>query len=298
MAIRSVGLQPLIEYHADIAVGDGDQTLYNALKSSVPGDRLTSRSAQWITLGVRLRPVAGLVLDAGLDIGLASPGFIYGPPVPAWNIVAGAAYAYDPAARSPSKIQVVTKTITREIVRGPVVGKIRGIVRDATTKKPLSNTTVRYTNRREAPQLSSEDGTFVSYGFVPGPVTMEVARENYDTAKIEASAIANGETPIDVQLTPKPPAAGTVHGRVADATGSTVQAAVHVTSASGAVIEAEQDSTGFSAKLPPGDYAVVAEATGFLAKQKMVNVSAGQLLTVDVVLPKKPAIHTNRLMRS
>ena len=53
---------------------------------------------------------------------------------------------------------------------------------------------MRYTNRREAPQLSSDDGTFVSYGFIPGPVMMEVTRENYDTAKIEASAIANGET--------------------------------------------------------------------------------------------------------
>src|SRR2546423_10908551 len=100
-------MQPFFEYHVELPVGDGDNTVFNALKNDakVTGDRLTGQSLQYLTFGLRLRPVAGLILDAGIDVGLQSPGFQYGPPVPTWNVILGAAYAYEPgAAAGKSKI--------------------------------------------------------------------------------------------------------------------------------------------------------------------------------------------------
>ena len=64
------------------------------------------------------------------------PGIRYGPPVPAWNIVVGAAYAYDRRARGQDPGHHEDGH-ARDRARGGR-GTIRGTVRDATTRKPLA----------------------------------------------------------------------------------------------------------------------------------------------------------------
>jgi outer membrane protein OmpA-like peptidoglycan-associated protein len=289
--IRSVGLSGFFEYHVDASVGDGDQVVLNALKGSISGDRLTGNIQQWVTLGLRVRPWQGLVLDAGIDIGAQSPGFQYGPPVAPWYLTFGAAYAYDPSTWAQPKTKVVTKTITREISRGPVVGKVRGVVRDQATKKVLAGATVRYLNRRENPQVSGDDGTFTSYGFTPGLVVLEVSRDDYNPMRVETNAVAGGETPVEVLLTAKPPQAGTLRGKVTDDGGLPVAANVRLTPAQGGnAIDADLEGPGiFSAKLPGGEYSMEVTAQNYLSKQRQLTVTAGQLQSVDVVLHKKPA---------
>ena len=135
----------------------------NAVRSAFPAsqqaDRVDGNSQQYLTFGARVRPVAGLVLDAGLDVGLSSYGFRYGSPLPTWNVLLGAAYAYDPGAGR-GRTKVVTKTITREILRGAVEGKLRGFVRDAATKKPIGGATI--STRRGARRRSSAPTTAAS----------------------------------------------------------------------------------------------------------------------------------------
>jgi OOP family OmpA-OmpF porin len=256
----NVGLELFGEYHVEIAVGDGDQT------------------------------VAGLILDAGVDVGLSSPGFQYGPPVPPWNVILGAAYAYDPGAAR-GKTKVVTRTITRESTRSVVEGKIRGFVRDAATKKPIGGATIRYTTRRATSQLSGDDGSFLSYGFAPGPLALEVSRDDYEPAKVDTIIPANGEVPIEVLLTARPPQNGLLQGKVTDSDGNGIAATVRLTNAqTGAIVDAEpQGAAGFAAKLPPGDYSMDVVAEGYLSKQRQVNVTAGQPTNVEVVLRKKPS---------
>jgi outer membrane protein OmpA-like peptidoglycan-associated protein len=287
-----VGLQPFIEYHLNVGVGPGDETVLNALRNdaSIPAARLTGKTSQWLTIGLRLRPVVGLILDVGVDVGLQSPGFQYGPPTPPWQVIAGAAYAYDVTAGS-GKTKVVTKTITKEISRGPITGRVRGIVRDATTRKPVPNATIKYLNRRESAQLSSEDGTFESYAFIPGGVIMEVSREDYNTMKVETSVSANRETPLEVLLAPKPPSAGQLHGKVHDSlSNAPVTSTVRFTGSTGSVIDADPDGVGsFTAKLPAGDYTMDVIAEGYLAKQRVVVINAGQVQSIDIGLTKKPA---------
>jgi outer membrane protein OmpA-like peptidoglycan-associated protein len=287
--IKSVGLQPMLEYHLEASVGSGDSTLKQALSSSLGSDRLSSPVAQYLTIGLRVRPVIGLVLDAGVDVGLSSPGFIYGPPVPAWNLMAGAQYVYDRGRRA--KATMLTKVITREINKAPIAGRIRGVVRDATTKKEIGGAVVKYVGKPQSPQLSDEHGRFVSYDFPPGQLRMEISREDYEPTVAPATAFAHGETPVEVLLTPKPPAAGTVRGHVTNAEGAPVTATVRLASASGAIVDADLEGAGgFSAKLPHGEYTIDIVAEGYLAKQKMVAVLPAQVQSLDVVLAKKPSL--------
>jgi OmpA-OmpF porin, OOP family len=289
LMIKSVGLQGFVEYHADIAVGSGDSTVLNALKNTVVGDRLTGKSMQSITIGLRVRPVAGLILDAGIDVGVQSPGFQFGPPLPGWNLIAGAAYAYDPTTQAP-KTKIVTKTITREITRGIATGRVRGVVRDAQTRKVIGGATIRYLNRRENSQLSGDDGTFLSYGFTPGPVSVEASREDYNAGRVETAVAANGETPIEILVTAKPPAAGQLRIHVVDETGAPVTANVRLSSSSGNIVDADSEGPGnYTAKLAGGDYNMEVSSPQHLAKQKSVNVQAGQVQSVEIVVHKKPA---------
>ena len=289
-----VGLDLIFEYHVDVAVGDGDTLVGNAVRNAFPAsqqaDRVDGQSQQYLTFGARVRPVAGLILDAGLDIGLSSYGFRYGSPLPVWNVLLGAAYAYD-AGVGPGKTKVVTKTITREVLRGAVEGKLRGFVRDAATRKPLIGAIIKYTTRRATPQLTAEDGSFLSYGFAPGPLTIEVSRDDYETATIDTSVGANGETPLEVLLTAKPPAAAEVRVKVSDDAGMPVgTAAVRFTNTqSGATMDAQPEGmSGFNAKLPPSDWMMEASAAGYMAKSRTITVVGGQPQNLEVVLRKKP----------
>jgi OOP family OmpA-OmpF porin len=288
IAIRSVGFQPLFEYHLDYAVADGDRTVAQALAGEVSDRRLTNRIGQALTLGLRLRPIAGLVLDAGVDVGVTSPGFQYGSVLPEWNVLLGAAYAYDGTV-SVRKTKVVTKTILREV--SPVEGKIRGVVRDAASKKPLGDVLVKYLNRQVTPQATQEDGTFVSYGLTPGPVSLEVTREDYEPMHVEAQLVGHRETPIEVLLTQRAPADGQLRGKVTDEAGQPIAATVRLLSGQGQgpVIEAENEGAGaYSAKVPAGDYTLEVNAEGFLGKERPVTIAAGQVQTVEISLRKKP----------
>ncbi len=289
--VKSVGIQPFFEYHLEVALGDGDQTMYRALlhDTELKVSQLEGQIIQYLTFGLRVRPVAGLILDAALDVGLQSPGFQYGPPQPAWNLLLGAAYAYDGGAR---KTKSVTKTITREIARGVAEGKIRGIIRDAKTKKPVGGAGVRYINRLATAQLTADDGTFLSYGFTPGPVTLEVSRDDYEPVKLDVQVVAHGETPLEVLLTPKPPAAGQVRVRVSDPAGGPIgMASVHLSSATGKSLDGDNEGAGtFSAKPTAGDWTVDITADGFLGKQRQVVVAPGQVQSLEITLSKKPTV--------
>lgn len=285
-----LGLDLMFEYHVEIAVGDGDQTVLNALRTApgVSADRLSGTSQQYLTFGLAVRPVAGLILDAGMDVGMSSFGWQYGSPLPTWNVLLGAAYAYDPGAGR-GRTKVVTKTITRDILHAE--GRLRGFVRDAATKKPIGGATIKYLSRRANSQLTDESGGFLGYGLPPGPISIEVSRDDYEAMKVDSSIPANGETPVEVLLTAKPPQNGTLRLKLSDEGGLPISiATVKLTNSStGAAVDGESVGPGnFAAKLPAGDYLVEINADSYLSKNRQLTMAAGQEQTVDVVLRKKP----------
>jgi outer membrane protein OmpA-like peptidoglycan-associated protein len=279
----SVGVQPFFEYHLETALGSGDPVMARVLPTN------NGQIIQYLTLGLRVRPFAGLILDAGLDVGLQSPGWVYGPPLPEWNLLLGAAYAYEFSSR---KTKVVTRTVTRETAQAPTDGRVRGMVRDAATRRPLGGVSIKYVNRMVTGQLSSEDGAFVSYGFSPGAVTLEVARDDYEPVKVDVRVAQRSETPVELLLVPKPPPAGQFRVRVSDPAGGPIgMATVRLRGEKGIPVDADNDGSGaFSAKLTAGEYAVDVYADNFLATSQKINVTAGQVQAIAVTLPKKPPV--------
>jgi outer membrane protein OmpA-like peptidoglycan-associated protein len=200
--------------------------------------------------------------------------------------MAGVQYAYD--FRS-ARVRSVTKTVTREVVQAPTVGRVRGVVRDAVTKEPLRDAIVKYVDRQATPQSSSADGTFVSYDFTPGPIRLEVSRDDYEVTSLQTVAPVRGEAPVEVLLTRRPPAAAPVRVRVADAAGQPLVSTVRFTANAGAVVDADPDGAGgFNAKLQGGDYFMDVVADGYLARPRAVSVNAGTAQALEVVLSKKP----------
>ncbi len=290
--IKSVGLQPLVEYHLMAAVGSGDKVVFEALRNdaNVSSSRLSGRLAQDLTIGLRLRPVAGLIIDAAVDIGLQSQGFRYGGPTAPWNVVLGLAYAYDGKAGR-ARTKLIEKTVTREVSHAPIEGRVRGFVKDAVTKKPIGGALLKYADRPQNAQATGDDGGFLSYGFQPGPIAIEVTRDDYAPAKVDVQLVANAETPVEILLTPKP-STGVVRGRAVDSAGGAVRGvqARFANIATGSVVDAESEpSGGFTVKLPAGDYALDVQADGYLAKQAQVLVVANQVQTIELALTKRPA---------
>ncbi len=294
ITVKNVGIQPFVEYHLEVAVGDGDQTVLRALRSDPTlVDRLDGQTLQYMTFGLRVRPVGGLLIDAALDVGLQSPGFIYGAPVPAWTLTIGAGWAFD-VSHSQSKTKVITKTVTREINRKPVEGRVRGVVHDAVSKQPIAGATIRYMNRPLTPQASDADGTFFSYGLEPGPVTIEVSKDGFKSATQELAVAADAEATTEILLTAEAPQPSILKVNVLDENGAPATATVRLTAGAGSIVEAEMDkSGGYVAKVPAGDYTMDVEAPNMKPAQRTVTVVLGQTSSIDLVLqsakpPKKP----------
>ena len=129
----------------------------------------------------------------------------------------------DAAALRPGRTKVVTRTITRTpAVTAPPEGRVRGVVRDANTKKVLAGAIIKYPTMGAGltPQITAEDGTFLSYGLRPGPVWLEISRDDYEPQKVSTDVRERAESPIEVLLTPKPPETGRVTVKTKDETGS------------------------------------------------------------------------------
>ena len=252
----------------------------------------TAQSQQYLTFGARVRPVAGLVLDAGLDIGLSSYGFRYGSPLPTWNVLLGAAYAYDPGAGR-GRTKVVTKTITREIMRGAVQGKLRGFVRDATTKKAIGGATIKlhdaprdaaaHRRGRQLRQLRLRAGTAVARGLArrlrAGQGRHVGRRQRRDAARGAADGQAAGGDRRARQRRRRRAACRSARRRCA-----------LTNTSSGAVVDAQPEGmAGFCAKLPPGDWMHRGQRQRLPGQVSApITVVAGQPQQVEIVLRKKP----------
>src|SRR5262249_9840178 len=130
-------------------------------------NQLTRTTSQFLTFGVRARPVERVILELGVDVGLQSPGYQYGPAIPKWNVIFGLGYAFDFTG---STTKNVTRTITRtyEITRKPPPeGKVSGTVLDVKTGKPVAGAVIRYGGAM-TPQATDDKGQFTSYGPPPG----------------------------------------------------------------------------------------------------------------------------------
>mgnify|MGYP000918997071 FL=1 len=305
------GIAPFVEYHIDAALGDGDTTVGGALGKDADSqkaacgtdaaclakvdsfrNRVQNRIGQYLTVGLRLRPVSRLVVDVGVDLALQSPGFQFGPPIPAWNVVAGAAWAFDMGS---PKAQRTTRTVTKvyeTASKAPVAkpeGRVAGTVVDAKTKKPVPGAVIKYAVKGLTAQSAGDDGTFRSEALPPGPVQFTVTAPEYEVASEKAVIDVDTVRKIEVALKALPPKEGKVRIRVTDDKTNPLPGAT--ARSSGPVArDATYDGELLVVQLPEGTYGIAIEAPGYLSKEKQVKVAVNSDQTIELSLSKRPLV--------
>jgi outer membrane protein OmpA-like peptidoglycan-associated protein len=267
-----VPLRPFAEYHAEVVTASADPAFTN-----VTGDT-HSRVQQWLTLGLRARVVGGLTVDAGVDIGISSVGFQYGPPLPPYDLIFGIGYPLDTAAFG--RPVVVTRTVEKNTP--PSTGTVVGTVKNKADGKPIAEAVVSFMGQPRGRVATDPDGSFQSAALPPGPAEMTVVAAGFEQATGKANVVVGSTATVEVALLAKV-VNGNVRGRVADRAGRAMAATIRFHGASN--FEARADAGGaFSAALPAGPYRLLIEASGYPTKDVPLDVAAGRDQTLDVTL--------------
>jgi outer membrane protein OmpA-like peptidoglycan-associated protein len=273
-----VPMQIFAEYHLEIATDSADPAFAGYTDH-------TNRDQQWVTFGVRARIFHGLTLDAGFDAAVRSVGYGYGPPLPPYNVIFGVSLPLDiDALKRPV---VVTQTVEKE--PPPSTGTVSGTVKSTADGKPIGDAVVAFVGRSRSRVATDPDGSFTSGPLPPGPVDLEVAATGFEPSKVSTSIAVGTSTAVDVALKPKV-STGNVRGKIGDAAGHGLSAALRFTGAT--TFETHADVGGlYSAALPAGPYKVTVEAPGFPSKDAPLDITAGQDSQLDVTLrPANPDI--------
>jgi len=267
-----VPLQPFVAYHAEVVTASADPAF-----AGITGDT-GNRDQHWLTFGLRARVYRGLTLDAGVDIGLRSVGYEYGPPLPPYDVIFGVSYPLDVAAFS--KPTVVTRTI--EKVPPPTMGTVVGTVKNKADGKPVSEAVVSFVGQPRARVATDPDGTFQSVPLPPGPAEVAVSAAGFEPATGKATVVAGSSATVEVALVAKI-SNGNVRGKVVDRSGKGVAASLRFIGAT--TFESRADGAGaFSAALPAGPYRVVVDASGFPSKEVPLDIVAGQDRQLEVTM--------------
>ena len=285
---KQFGLDPIVELAWDVATAE--MALFKqagATASPLP------RSSLWSTVGLRANVIAGLHLDAAVDIGLVSPNFEYGPPMPPWQVILGLGWSIDP---NPVIKEVPAATPSEPSGPAIVDGRVVGQVVDS-TGAPVAGAKVRFPGAANNAILTDEAGNFTSFRFPEGQVTIAVELANKATKEVAADVRPGEDTQLTITMdVANTPPVGILDGAFTDDAGQPILVTLQVsgqgvdegfTSTEGGLIRLE---------LPAGDYNAIARAAGFEDKPIRFTVAAGEQFTtvkealVRAVPPSTPNV--------
>jgi outer membrane protein OmpA-like peptidoglycan-associated protein len=274
-----VGLRPFAEYHAEIVTASPDPAF-----AGIANDT-RRRDQHWMTFGLRARVYRGLTVDAGVDVGLLSVGYQFGPPLPPWDLIFGLGYPFDAAAFA--RPQIVERTV--EKAAEPAMGTVVGSVKNKADGKPIPEAVVSFSGQPRARVATDPDGSFQSLPLPPGPADIIVSAAGFEPAKGQTRVVAGSASTVEVALVAKV-VNGNVRGKISDRTGRGMVATIRFNGPQ--TFESRADDSGmFSAVLPAGPYRVVVESTGYPAKEVPLEVTAGQDRQFDLTLrPANPDV--------
>jgi len=267
---RKFGLDPIAELSWDVSTR-GQQTLFGQPGADAPA---LPRSSVWATLGLRANVISGLHLDVAMDIGMRSPAFEFGPPVPPWQLLFGLGWAFDPTPM----IKEIPAPIAEAPAPAPAVtdGRLIGQIVDE-GGAPVAGAKVSFPDLTTTALLADASGSFTSFRFPEGQVTVVVEAPNGQTTETSAEVRAGEDTTITITFegaaaTPS----AILDGSFLDDGGAPVLATLRVI---GQGIDEPFTSTAdglIRIELPAGDYTGTATAAGFEDKSVRFTIRGDQ----------------------
>lgn len=163
-----------------------------------------------MTLGARvLPPVKGLAVTLAVDFGLAGTSAFVRELAPnnPYKLMFALSYAYDTREPKP-EIREVIRDLPVESVQAPKKGRIFGLILEKGAGTAVANATVTYVGLDLTPQLSSNDGRFVSYELEPGDVHLAISHPDYEAGKCSATIPAANAADQQSAAAPAPESEG------------------------------------------------------------------------------------------
>ena len=282
---RKFGLDPIAEFAWDVSTR-GQDTLFaqpGATPSPLP------RSSLWATLGLRANVISGLHLDLAMDIGMVSPNFEFGPPVPPWQLLLGLGWSFDPTPMIKEVPAPSAPPPAPAITDGRIVGEV---VDEAGS--PVRGAKITFPGLTTTALLADDGGAFTSFRFPEGQVQIVVEAPSGATAEATAEIRPGEDTALRIALAgAAAPASAILDGTFVDDGGAPVQATLRVI---GQGIDEPFTSTAdglIRIELPVGEYTGTARAAGYEDKAVRFTITADQAsIPLRVALARSAPVET------
>lgn len=278
---------PFLEWHLRTPVRTRTDTKEICVpQETCPGNEGFPSYPHWLTIGLRAEPYTGLLLSAGVDLGLTQTVASGIPAIPPYNLIFGLTYGLDPQR---TVVRTVEKVVVKEVPAPvPSTGVVRGRVVDKVTRQPIPMAIIRFPGQTGKTALaSSPDGSFESYAFPPGSKErIEIQAEPGYEAKAFLVDIKEGTVDFTFSLEPSRRDIE-VEGRVHDLDDMPVAGAQVKVVGSDGVVTTDPASGKFVLKLQPGAHRIRAVADGHLARERDIEVKPGERQVIDFLLRPK-----------
>lgn len=265
----------------------GINTLVGPDGVSVPSG---AAMAQTLGLGLKITAIKDLSIVTGFNFGLARSVGLGVPATPPWNFFIGTSFAIDPFQRGETRFVDTIRERNVEVAKAPPPVRVEGTVTDAATKKPISGAVIAVAGVR--PSASSELGQYQTLELTGRKVTLAVSRDGFKAAQREVTLEPGKPVVADFELEADVKKAKFVVS--ATSAKKPVKASIGFAGAAASTLEtSEVAGPPTELELPAGQYVVTANAEGFLAQTREVQVTPGATLPVafDLVpAPKKPLV--------
>ena len=281
-------LSPIVEYHLEVATGEAERAFTEdpTFRTAVDG-----RVGQTMVLGLRGHLTPSMSIDAGVEVGLGSPGFAFGPPLLPWNVLVGLAYTFDPLAppeRVVRTVRVVEKVAPPPAPVPPPIreGRLAGLVLRADTGAPLADAIV------EVPGVgrlaTGDDGRFRTPPLPVGVVHVSIRAPGFEPAAAEARIEAAQDTAAEVRLAPRVRTFA-LRGRLQGTSGPLAGRidALPLAGSGGAATAATDAAGAFQLTLPSGRWLVRASADGHLYRARTVEIAEADPAPIELSVPRR-----------
>lgn len=283
-------LTPFVEYDMAYPLRVPSPGLIGPDGSLVP---IARAMAHTIGLGAKLTAAKNLTFTAAVDLGLSRTVGLGIPATPAYNAFLGAAFNVDPFVRPHNKLAEAVPERSPPTVRVPKTGRVRGVVLDAQTHRPVSGAIVTTFGSGVPPVATdSQAGAFLTQELSSGVLSISIQKDGYRPAHREVVLEAGSTEELHLELEALPNKSAVMIS--VSAGGKPIAAAVSLRGP-----ERRQISTEEGARNPvrvevlAGKYVAEVFAQGYLAQTGELEVreAADAELRLDLVPePKKKLV--------